>query len=186
VHVATETHRRNGVTLVAVRVEHDDDGNGEGGGTGRGDGRREPSGPRRVRLANECPGPVWPPREDGLPAPGWDDGGWEGVLAPGEVRPLGYATPGEPSEPPVSVAWTERAADGGPPDVADAVAEFGDPRPPRDAVPAPDDGLPEPVREWLGGVSARATGDAATPADREAVSALAARASVLRERVSGE
>lgn len=165
--VATETHRRNGVTLVAVRVDHD----GEH--------------PERVRLANECPGPVWPPRENGLPAPGWDDGGWEGVLGPGETKPLGYATPGEPREPPVTVAWTERAA-AGPPEASEAVAEFGDPRPPRDAVPAPDTALPETVRDWLGGVSSRASEDEDTPEDREAVSALAARASVLRERVDDQ
>jgi hypothetical protein len=164
VRVTTETHRRNGVTLVAVRVDH------------------EGEQCRRVRLANECEGPVWPPREDGLPAPGWDDGGWEGVLDPGERRPLGYATPGEPSDPPVSVAWTERAADG-PPDASEAVAAFGDPRPPRDAVPDPETGLPEAVRDWLGDVSSRASEDEADEADREAVSALAARATVLRERV---
>jgi len=162
--VATETHRRNGVTLVAVRVEHD----GEQ--------------PRRVRIANECAGPVWPPREDGLPAPRWDDGGWEGVLGPDERKPLGYATPGDPRDPPVSVAWTERAAEG-PPDASEAVAEFGDPRPPRDAVPEPDTALPGSVRDWLGEISARATEDEDTDEDRAAVSALAARASVLRERV---
>ena len=176
--VATETHRQGEVTLVAVRVEHDCGGAAE-------QAAEADTEPLRVRLANECPGPVWPPRADGLPAPGWDDGGWEGVLAPSEVRPLGYATPGEPSDPPVTVAWTERAASG-PPDVSDAIAEFGDPRPPRDAVPAPDDGLPESVREWLGDISTRATADAETATDREAVSALAARASVLRERVSEE
>lgn len=162
--VATETHRRGGVTLVAIRVEHD------------GEQRQ------RVRLANECAGPVWPPREEGLPAPGWDDGGWEGVLDPGERKPLGYATPGEPRDPPVTVAWTERAAEG-PPDASEAVAEFGDPRPPRDAVPEPDTALPESVRDWLGDVSARASGDEETPEDQEAVSALAARANLLRERV---
>ena len=162
--VATETHHRSGVTLVAVRVEHD------------GEQRQ------RVRLANECEGPVWPPRENGLPAPGWDDGGWEGVLDPEEVKPLGYATPGEPTDPPVSVAWTERAAEG-PPDASEAVAAFGDPRPPRDAVGEPDTALPESVRDWLGDVSTRASEDEDTPDDRAAVSALAARASVLRERV---
>jgi len=167
-HVATETHRRNGVTLVALRVERDGDQ------------------PLRVRLANECPGPVWPPREDGLPAAGWDDGGWEGVIAPGGTKPLGYATPGEPRDPPVRVAWTERAAAAGPPDASEAVAEFGDPRPPRDAVPAPDTVLPESVRDWLGDVSTRASEGEQTSDDREAVSALAARASVLRERVADQ
>jgi hypothetical protein len=149
---------------VAVRVEHD----GEQC--------------QRVRLANECAGPVWPPREDGLPEPGWDDGGWEGVLDPGERKPLGYATPGEPTDPPVTVAWTERAAEG-PPDASEAVAQCGDPRPPRDAIPEPDTALPDSVRDWLGSVSTRASEDKETPGDREAVSALAARASVLRERV---
>jgi hypothetical protein len=162
--VNAESHRRGGVTLVAVRATNDGDA------------------PRRVRLANECSGPVWPPREGDLPAPGWDDGGWEGVLEPGASRALGYATPGSPADPPVSVAWTERAGDSER-SATDAVTEFGDPRPPEDAVGPPDDGLPDDVRDWLGDVAERASDGDADAADRDAVAALAARASVLRERV---
>lgn len=182
--VATETQRRAGVTLVAVRVEND------------------ASERQRVRLANRCDGDVLPPRADGLPKPGWDDGGWEGELAPGEVRPLGYATTGEPAATPVEVAWTDRAASGSPsanelpsatgtPSASEAVADFGDPRPPRDAVTPPASGLPDAVREWLDDVATRASDEqgetapsrATAEADRETLSALAARVSVLRERV---
>lgn len=160
----TETHRRGGVTLVAVRVTNDGDA------------------PQRVRVANRCDGEMWPPRRNGLPAPGWDDGGWEGVVDSGATRPLGYATADPPADPPVEFAWTERAA-GGEPTAAGAVADFGDPRPPRDAVEPPVTALPEGVQEWLDGVSERATDGEATETDREGVAALAARAGVLRTQV---
>lgn len=160
----TETHRRGGVTLVAARV--------------RNDGEEA----RRVRMANRCDGSVWPPREHGLPATGWDDGGWEGVLEPGETQPLGYATPAAPASPPVEFAWTERAA-GSEPTAAGALADLGDPRPPRDAVTPPESGLPDRVREWLGSVADRAESGEATEADREGVGVLAARAKRLREAV---
>jgi hypothetical protein len=165
VQLESETHRRRGVTLVAVRVTND----GEEA--------------RRVRVANRCDGPVWPPRERGVPVPGWDDGGWEGVLDPGETRPFGYATPAESASPPVEFAWTERAADGEPPTTSNALASLGDPRPPRDAVKPPESGLPDRVREWLGAVAERAEAGEATDADREGVGVLAARAIRLREAV---
>jgi len=154
----------SGVTLVAVRVHNDDDH------------------PKRARVANRCEGAVWPPREDGLPVPGWDDGGWEGVIEAGTSRALGYATPAPPASPPAEIAWTERAADGVP-DTAEAVADLGDPRPPRDAVTPPETGVPEETRAWLEGVAERATDGEATDADRDGVAALAARATRLREAV---
>lgn len=161
----SETHRRNGVTLVAVRVTNDDEQ------------------VRRVRVANRCGGSVWPPRDRGAPVPGWDDGGWEGVLDPDETRPLGYATPAAPASPPVEFAWTERAAGGETASAADTLVNLGDPRPPRDAVTPPESGLPDRVREWLSAVSERVEADEATDADREGVGVLAARASKLREAV---
>lgn len=161
----SETHRRSGVTLVAVRVTNDDEE------------------ARRVRVANRCDGPVWPPRERDIPVAGWDDGGWEGVLEPGETKPLGYATPATPASPAVEFAWTERAADGEPPTGSDALAQLGDPRPPHDAVTPPETGLPDRVREWLAAVSERAEADEATDADREGIGVLAARANRLREAV---
>ena len=160
----TETHRRGGVTLVAVRVTNDGDQ------------------PQRVRVANRSDGTVWPPRQRGLPEPGWDDGGWEGVLDAGATRALGYATAAPPADPPVEFAWTERSADGEP-TTTEAFAEFGDPRPPRDVVAPPTTALPKDVHEWLAAVSERATDGEATDADREGVAALAARAGVLQARV---
>ncbi|MGB9964559.1 hypothetical protein [Halobacterium hubeiense] len=160
----TTAHRRRGVTLVAVRATND----GEHA--------------RRVRVANRCDGPVWPPREQGVPAPGWDDGGWEGVVDAGDAKPLGYATPAPPAEPPAEVAWTERAAETEP-TPAEALADLGDPRPPADAVSPPTTALPDGVREWLDDVAERAEDGESTDADRDGVAALAARASRLREDV---
>jgi hypothetical protein len=113
---------------------------------------------RRVRVANRLDGAVWPPRREGVPEAGWDDGGFEGVLAPGECRALGYASPAESVEPPAELVWTERAGASDPIEnteragpsertddagwSADATPEsvlrsLGDPRPPADAVPRP-------------------------------------------------
>jgi hypothetical protein len=182
----TEIHRRRGVTLVAARVVNDE------------------VHAARVRVADQCGGSVWPPREDGLPVAGWDDGGWEGVVAAGETRALGYATPAEPATPAAAFAWTERAADaelspreearsepaageactgGSGPSPGETLAQLGDPRPPRDAIAPPTTVLPDAVRDWLDRVSTRAeTGDA-TDTDRERVAALEARAARLREVV---
>ena len=106
---------------------------------------------RRVRVANRLDGPVWPPRREGVPEAGWDDGGFEGVVAPGEFRAWGYACPASAEEPPAEVVWTERAGEtertrrteraGDSDSFADertpegVVRKLGDPRPPADAVP---------------------------------------------------
>ncbi|RBI64638.1 hypothetical protein DMJ13_01140 [halophilic archaeon] len=118
----------------------------------------------RVRVGNCLDGPVWPPRREGVPESGWDDGGFESVVAADSSRSLGYASPAAPEDPPVEVVWTERA--GTPTDdsgsgpaggagldaaavavdaeatVAGAIRSLGDPRPPADAVApssSPDD-----------------------------------------------
>ena len=123
--------RENGVTLVTGRVENTGDA-------------------RRVRLTSRLDGPLWPPRRQGVPADGWDDDGFECVLAAEEVRPLGAASPAPPADPPLTVAETEPVDaddDGVEPRAAvptvDATADgvvrtLGVPRPPRDAVPTPD------------------------------------------------
>ncbi|WP_433629075.1 hypothetical protein [Halomicrococcus sp. NG-SE-24] len=115
----------------------------------------------RIRVGNRLDGPVWPPRREGVPESGWDDGGFESVVAADSSRSLGYASPAAPEDPPVEVVWTERA--GTPTDdsgsgpaggagldaaavavdaeatVAGAIRSLGDPRPPADAVaPLPD------------------------------------------------
>lgn len=151
VSLSWTTRRQGGVTLVEVRVAADR--------------------ARRVRLANCLDGPVWPPRRQGIPEAGWDEDGVEvDVPADGQVA-LGYATPADPADPPVEVARTDPVAPtegfGGRADVPDieptpagVVRALGDPRPPRDAVPAPDadrpgrDG-PATVEAWLEAVEAR-------------------------------
>ncbi|MFC4448622.1 hypothetical protein [Halorussus aquaticus] len=118
---------------------------------------------RRVRVGNRLDGPVWPPRREGVPAAGWDDGGFEGVVAAEDRRALGYATPASaesaveveppteverPAEdrPPAELVWTERAGEsegeadsdtfGDDATPEGVVRALGDPRPPADAVPA--------------------------------------------------
>jgi hypothetical protein len=119
---------------------------------------------RRVRVGNRLPGPVWPPRREGVPAAGWDDGGFEGVVAARDRRALGYASPVPTDEsdrnpeavdidtadhdpvgdPPAELVWSERAGASASEtdDFADeatpegVVRALGDPRPPADAVPA--------------------------------------------------
>jgi len=111
---------------------------------------------RRVRVENRLDGPVWPPRSRGQPEAGWDDDGFEGVVAPTDRLVCGYATPAPPEEPPVELAVEEPAdgrADGSSattagiwdttvPTVestpADVVRTLGNPVVPRDAVPVPD------------------------------------------------
>jgi hypothetical protein len=93
---------------------------------------------RRVRVSNCLDGPVMPPRRAGVPAPGWNEDGFEGVVPAEGRRTLGYACPAPPRRPPVSVVDVGRTDDGAADAVdvaADAVRELGDPRPPGDAVP---------------------------------------------------
>lgn len=168
----TSLERTGGVTLVAVRVTNTADR------------------AKRVRVANQLDGPVWPPRIGGRPAPGWDDGGYEGVLDADETRSLGFATPGTPPEPQpeasgVAVAWVEDAPNGlpdEPPSPGVIVGELGDPRPPRDALPS-SSGLtevPPDVSAWLDRVESRVTAGTATPADRETLDRVVGRANDLR------
>jgi hypothetical protein len=103
--------------------------------------------PRRVRISNELDGPVWPPRTQGIPAPGWNEHGYEGRVK--NRRVLGYSTPAPAVEPPVSVEWLESAGEEkqqfnrhpsvpsiDPDPTPNSVSRaLGDPRPPRDAVP---------------------------------------------------
>lgn len=163
-----DTFERDGVTLVACLLTNDGDV------------------PRRVRAANRLDGPVWYPRTGGVPARGWDDGGYEGVLEPGETRPLGYATPADASsaEPPVEIAWTERAAEsdrewdrGQRSTPAAAARALPDSRPPRGAVPEPEPDLPPAVASWLSGMD---RGELAS-AERRALAAVVRRAEAALE-----
>ena len=117
-----------GATLVAVRV------------------RNTAPVPRRVRVRNELPGPVLPPRREGVPERGWDADGFEGVLDADEERALGYACPVvAEDDSPVSVtglgrvgAETETDATAKTDRENEAIRALGRARPPADAVPVPD------------------------------------------------
>lgn len=101
--------------------------------------------PRRFRLTNRLDGPVRPPRVHGVPAAGWDDDGYEGVLAGGARLPLGYAVRVEgtdatdgPIGDAAEIVWTEPAGDSEPdPTPAAVVRTAGDPRPPIDVIVRP-------------------------------------------------
>lgn len=73
VRIDCEHERIDGTTLVTCRLATD----------------------ARVRVTVEPTheGPVWPPRRQGVPAPGWEDGAWTGVVRADAPRGLGYATP---------------------------------------------------------------------------------------------
>lgn len=169
--LSSATERTGDVTLVAVRATNTADR------------------PKRVRVANRLDGPVWPPRVGGRPAAGWDDGGYEGVLDAGETRALGYATPAPAvdGEDAVEVAWVEDAP-GCPtddqPSPGAVVETLGDPRPPRDALPDPAAlaEVPPVVAAWLDRVDDRLAAGTATPADRESLDRVLARATELRRR----
>jgi hypothetical protein len=109
----------------------------------------ETSHPRRFRLANRLDGPVWPPRTCGLPADGWDDAGFEGVIEAEHRLALGFASPARPVDPPAEIVWDERESSREPSreSSADSITEpnavvrlLADPRPPRDVV-----GLSDPT-----------------------------------------
>ncbi|WP_135854860.1 DUF7857 domain-containing protein [Halorussus salinus] len=146
----SQVERRAGVALVTLVVRNPSDV------------------PRRVRIADLLAGPIWPPRCEGVPAAGWDDGGFEGVVPARDRRALGYASPVDESDadaprgpevshdsdalanPPAEIVWSERAgssesrSETDPEEVAadgtpeGVVRSLGDPRPPADAVPTPD------------------------------------------------
>jgi len=106
--------RTGGVTLVELAVSSDTD--------------------ERVRVESRLE-PVWPPRERGVPAAGWDASGFEGTVGADSRLVLGYASPAEPAEPPAEL--TEPADEEGV-DARTLIRTLGEGRPPRDAVPVSD------------------------------------------------
>lgn len=95
--------------------------------------------PTRITVRNCLDGPLWPPTTQGVPAAGWSEDGFEGVIRPG-TRALGYATPAQPSAQPAELVSAAPASDN---TVADerldsanaVLRELGDPSPPAAAVP---------------------------------------------------
>lgn len=89
---------------------------------------------RRVRIENCLEGPVWPPRADGVPEPGWDGSGFEGRVDPDAPLVLGYASPAAPADPPARIAEESDPGDREPTPEA-VVKALGRREPPRDAMP---------------------------------------------------
>lgn len=109
---------------------------------------------RSIEVHSRLDGPVWPPRRFGRPGRGWNptdsaSGPTETDTTDVEMRyrttvpadgrvAFGFASPAAPVRPPVIVEEVQA-----PPDTRDAdrhspidiLAEYGDPRPPPDAVP---------------------------------------------------
>jgi len=109
--------RRGGVTLVALVVTSDT--------------------AERVRIESALD-PVWPPRRQGRPLPGWDGTTYEGTVAPEDRLVLGFASPEPPADQPARLVETEPAESGAsdPAVTARAVVRtLGEGAPPRDAVP---------------------------------------------------
>lgn len=87
-----------------------------------------------IRLESELQ-PVWPPRRQGVPAAGWEDGTFVGELQADGRLVLGYASPAEPVEPPAELQVIS-GTDADPFSPRELIHALGDPKPPRDAVPA--------------------------------------------------
>lgn len=119
VSLTCATDHRDGVTLVTARLE--------GSGV-----------VQRVRLANRLDGPVWPPRRQGIPEAGWDEGCFETVVPADGTAAVGYASPAPAIDSPLAVVDREVVdvdTEEGSVTPADALRDLGDPSPPRDAVP---------------------------------------------------
>lgn len=116
VAVESTTASISGVALVGCRI------------------RNPTTDPYYVRLKNELDAPVLAPRRRGRPEPGWTEHGYEGTIAPGERRTLGYACRATATNPPVRIAESERVSEL-PIDERGVIDRLADPRPPEPAVP---------------------------------------------------
>jgi hypothetical protein len=88
--------------------------------------------PTHVRVENCLDGPVWPPREQGVPAAGWNEEGFAGVVD-GHLA-LGYACPAGPADQPAHIVEEQPPTDEEEPTARSLVRELGDASPPQDAV----------------------------------------------------
>lgn len=82
VGIESDTDRRDGVTLVSVRVSNT---------------RRTP---QRVTLRSTLEGAIWSPGVGIVDTAGWEDGIWTGTIRPGRTRGVGFASPATPPEVP--------------------------------------------------------------------------------------
>lgn len=96
----------------------------------------------RVRIESQLT-PVWPPRERGVPAAGWDGATFEGTVEADRPLVLGYASPATPREPPAEITATGTPADDDPVTPREVVRSLGEVAPARDALADP----PAPGKE---------------------------------------
>jgi len=96
---------------------------------------------QRVRIDSALT-PVWPPRRQGVPIPGWDESTFEGIVEADAPLVVGYASPAEPVEPPATV--TGGAGEDETASPRTLVRALGDAAPPRDAVPAGEQATTKP------------------------------------------
>ena len=126
VSLACDTTTAGDVTLVTLELSSTD--------------------PTHVRVENCLDGPVWPPREQGVPAAGWDEAGFSGVVD--GTLALGYACPvTDPDEQAAEIVERRPPTDDeDAPTARSLVRELGDAAPPQDAVaPAIETDETEPV-----------------------------------------
>lgn len=133
--------RENGVTLVEAVIES-----------------TAPNGETAIKLRSTLSGPVWPPRSQGVPVAGWDGERYETTVESGSRVAVGFASSGEPYEPPIEIVEAKPVArvdidEDDDVDASDVLRALGDPTPPRGAIPTsvpdttvPDTSLPD---EWL-------------------------------------
>jgi hypothetical protein len=120
--------------------------------------------PTHVRIENRLDGPVWPPRKQGVPAAGWDEEGFSGVVD-GHLA-LGYACPvvADDADQPAEIVDERPPTGDDGPTARSLVRELGDGSPPPDAIgpttpertDESDEGsLPPAVTAWLETASQR-------------------------------
>jgi hypothetical protein len=104
-----------------------------------------------VRLESRLDGATWPPCDGGHPVRGWADGTWTGRLGAGQTVGVGFASPADPTTPPVRVETFEVDPDetsddrfGQRPTPDDVTRELTDPRPPLEGLVGGRDGSPSP------------------------------------------
>jgi len=116
VEVETDVERRNGVTFVRATV------------------RNTRSTPQTVRLVNRLDGPTWQPRFGAVTAPEWQDDTWERTVKPGQTLGVGYASPADPSDPPLEAVSVSREEGEQTESTREVLASLDDWSPPNDAL----------------------------------------------------
>jgi len=161
------TRRSDGVTLVELVVTSEQ--------------------PQRVRVESALT-PVWPPRRQGVPEPGWDGATVEGVVDDGPLV-VGYATPAAPVDPPATVTSEPVAEDDLSPRTL--VRALGDATPPRDALPgvdspvdsSDDERAADPERTQFEWGPDRRTASDTEPPETEPLAAVERRLAALEDRL---